>query len=400
MRPLTAESSISFEVLGLPALLDTPPGPLAERFGKWLEGFVLAAAAPPAAPPRLRYALVPVPGRDGEGNSDGDCEGNSDGDGDGDGDGNEWQLLESDTSDTSHASDTSDTGDTSHASDTSDTGDTDDTSTASAPSAPAPIAQGSPPLLFAALQDQLIWRMGDTDAGSRALVHAAALARGGRAVILAGDSHAGKTSLAVTLLGLGFAFLSDEVVALDLLGRVLGCPFPLRLRQSARRHLELLPGGPLAPPTSGGPLAPPTSGGPLAPPTSGGSLAPPTSGGPLAPPTSGGPLDLDSEPFTHHGEPTLIAQVTAAHRAPTGSPIPVVAIVWPRLVSPRDRPSLEQALVPPGEATLRLLGAIFNGQALGERGLDIAAALGRAVPCVTMTGSDLALMGDAIAALV
>lgn len=309
---------IDFAVLGQRARLDAPPGPLAARFGRWLDAFPPSRPDAPPLPPGLHYALSPQAGT---------------------ADAPPWALHEAGT--------------------------------------PEPLAQGSPPLLFAALQDSLIWHLGDTD--SHALLHAAVLARDGRALVLAGDSHAGKTSLAVTLLRLGFTLLSDEVAALDAEGRAHACAFPLRLRQSARRYLALLPGGGLEGP----------------------SLS--------------GALDLDAEPFTHHGEDTLLARVTPPHRALPGLPLPVAAVIWPRLHpppahAPPGRSPLPPAPTPntaspvsarlsPGEAALRLLGAIFNGGPLGERGLDVAAALAKTVPCMTLTGSDLGALGDALAAL-
>jgi hypothetical protein len=47
-------------------------------------------------------------------------------------------------------------------------------------------------------------------------VHAAAVARGGRALVLAGRSHAGKSTLAGWLTAHGWSFLTDEVALLEL----------------------------------------------------------------------------------------------------------------------------------------------------------------------------------------
>jgi hypothetical protein len=55
-------------------------------------------------------------------------------------------------------------------------------------------------------------------------IHAAAVARSGRAVLLPGSSGSGKTTLCARLLQRGADYLSDDSVALDPDGRVLGYP--------------------------------------------------------------------------------------------------------------------------------------------------------------------------------
>ena len=64
---------------------------------------------------------------------------------------------------------------------------------------------------------------------SHVLLHAAALAREGGGLILAGDSGCGKTTLALALAQRGFRFLSDEMAALGRANRLLH-PFPRALR--------------------------------------------------------------------------------------------------------------------------------------------------------------------------
>jgi hypothetical protein len=49
----------------------------------------------------------------------------------------------------------------------------------------------------------------------RVLVHAAAAARGGDAVVIVGPMGAGKSTLVAALVGAGLGYLTDEVVALD-----------------------------------------------------------------------------------------------------------------------------------------------------------------------------------------
>jgi hypothetical protein len=66
---------------------------------------------------------------------------------------------------------------------------------------------------------------------SHFLVHAGAVARGGQGVILAADAANGKTTLVLELVRRGFAFLSDEMAALNRAdGGLHGFPRALRLR--------------------------------------------------------------------------------------------------------------------------------------------------------------------------
>lgn len=69
-------------------------------------------------------------------------------------------------------------------------------------------------------------------------VHAACIASRGRGVLLAGDSGAGKSSLALACAGAGLEFVSDDVVYLLDRDRLLGRPHELRLKPSA---LSLFP---------------------------------------------------------------------------------------------------------------------------------------------------------------
>lgn len=69
-------------------------------------------------------------------------------------------------------------------------------------------------------------------------IHAACVAREGRAVVLCGDSGAGKTSLAYACARRGWTFLSDDATHV-IRGRpdhaVVGRPFRIRFRESARQ---------------------------------------------------------------------------------------------------------------------------------------------------------------------
>jgi hypothetical protein len=59
------------------------------------------------------------------------------------------------------------------------------------------------------------------------ILHAAAVEIDGRAVVLAGDSGAGKSTMAQALIERGAGYISDEYVGLDVRGQVQGVPRPL-----------------------------------------------------------------------------------------------------------------------------------------------------------------------------
>ncbi len=75
---------------------------------------------------------------------------------------------------------------------------------------------------------------------SHFLFHAAVAARQGQAVIIAGESTFGKTTTTLELVRRGFAFLSDEIAAIDRSSRQVH-PFPrtLRIRPDALERVGL-----------------------------------------------------------------------------------------------------------------------------------------------------------------
>jgi len=73
-------------------------------------------------------------------------------------------------------------------------------------------------------------------------VHAGAVVLHGRALLVPGLSHAGKSSLVAELLRRGAAHLSDEYALIDQDGRVHAYPRPLLLRDGRPRQTLLLPG--------------------------------------------------------------------------------------------------------------------------------------------------------------
>jgi hypothetical protein len=73
-----------------------------------------------------------------------------------------------------------------------------------------------------------------------AVVHAGAVVRDGKALLIAGPSGRGKTTLTAALVKRGFAYSSDELAALTAEGTVLRYPTPLRVREGALARLGTL----------------------------------------------------------------------------------------------------------------------------------------------------------------
>lgn len=99
--------------------------------------------------------------------------------------------------------------------------------------------------------DAVLGDLDDVAAGHRSdrlVLHAGAVARDGAVVVIAGASGRGKSTLTAALVQRGFAYLTDEVVALDpATWTVLPYPKPLDLGRAA---LELLGLDPEAAPAS------------------------------------------------------------------------------------------------------------------------------------------------------
>ena len=67
----------------------------------------------------------------------------------------------------------------------------------------------------------------------RLFVHAGVVGWNGRAILVPGASHAGKSTLVAALLAAGATYYSDEYAVLDPQGRVHPFPRPLRLRDAS-----------------------------------------------------------------------------------------------------------------------------------------------------------------------
>jgi len=73
-------------------------------------------------------------------------------------------------------------------------------------------------------------------------VHSGTVLLGGRALLLPGSTHAGKSSLVAELLRRGATYFSDEYALIDSDGRVHPYPRPLLLRNGSPEQFPVLPG--------------------------------------------------------------------------------------------------------------------------------------------------------------
>lgn len=65
-------------------------------------------------------------------------------------------------------------------------------------------------------------------------IHAAAVARARRSIILVGESGAGKTTLTLHLASIGWDYVTDDLVVLDAQGQLMPFPKPLGIKEPAR----------------------------------------------------------------------------------------------------------------------------------------------------------------------
>jgi len=85
---------------------------------------------------------------------------------------------------------------------------------------------------------QEMTRLCETGRGLQAILHAGACGTGAACVLLAGASHAGKSTLCAALMAHGLYCYSDDSAVIDRAFRVAGMPFPLMLRQASWPVLE------------------------------------------------------------------------------------------------------------------------------------------------------------------
>lgn len=193
------------------------------------------------------------------------------------------------------------------------------------------IRNGLAELLFHIEQDLVVWLQAQRP--DLLFLHAAALERGGRIVMLAGDSGQGKSTTAWGLLHHGFRYLSDELCPLE----------PAALRVHAYPHALCL-------------------------------KRPPPPSFPLPPET----LDAGSRLYV----PTA---ALPGGCAPDG--LRLAAVLFVRHVPGRQAPGLER--LGRGEAALRLYTVTLNALAHGNAGLDAVADIAGRVPCYALETGDL-----------
>src|SRR5262249_25017974 len=78
---------------------------------------------------------------------------------------------------------------------------------------------------------QEMTRLCEGDRHMQAILHAGACGPGSGCVLLAGASHAGKSTLCAALMAQGLYCYSDDSAVIDRAFRVAGMPFPLMLRK-------------------------------------------------------------------------------------------------------------------------------------------------------------------------
>jgi hypothetical protein len=164
-----------------------------------------------------------------------------------------------------------------------------------------------------------------------ALIHAGVVVREGGALVLAGCSGRGKSTMTAGLLGRGFAYSSDELAPVTADLRVLRYPLPLRLRDGGLAGL--------------------------------GDLRV--------------VLEVWRRPVRVAGERRHFASPRPELVAPDAS-VPVKMIVFP--VEP-DRSEARVSRVARGTAAIKIMAETLNYAALGQAGFDRAIALATAVPC-------------------
>jgi hypothetical protein len=168
------------------------------------------------------------------------------------------------------------------------------------------------------------------------LLHAAAVARNGKALVLAGNTGAGKTTLATWLVCRGFEYLTDELLCIDTKAMsVNGFARPLHLKK---------PGCALFANVI----------------------------------DMGGDAVMES-PLGSHVSPTRLGARVARSARPC-------ALVLPAY---RAGARFELRPLPKAQAATRLMGCLVNARQRQQHGFDSVSGLMQAVPAFAMTYSDL-----------
>jgi hypothetical protein len=93
---------------------------------------------------------------------------------------------------------------------------------------------------LAVLENHLTQAVAEMAPG-RLFVHAGVVGWNGKAILVPGASHAGKSTLVAALLGAGASYYSDEYAILDAAGRVYPFPRPLQLRDGRQAATKVEP---------------------------------------------------------------------------------------------------------------------------------------------------------------
>lgn len=173
-----------------------------------------------------------------------------------------------------------------------------------------------------------------------ALVHAGVVVRDGRALLIAGPSGRGKSTLTAALVKRGCAYFSDELAALTAEGNVLRYPTPLRLREGALVRL--------------------------------GDLAPEIERWPTTVSGWGERLHLASP-----GPGAVEAEEAAT----------VGMVVFPTV--PQDDVEPRLVDLPLGTAAFRIMAETLNYAACSRLGLDVAIEVAHAASCHELVHGDL-----------
>ena len=179
------------------------------------------------------------------------------------------------------------------------------------------------------------------------LLHAAAVARDGKALVLAGKTGAGKTTLATWLVCRGFDYLTDELLCIDTQAMcVRGFARPLHLKKPGRALFA-------------------------------------------------GVIDM-------HGGAAVMQSPLGTHVSPTRLGARVVHSAWPRaVVLPAYRAGARLDLHPLSktQAATRLMGCLANARERPQHGFEEVSGLVQAVPAFALTYSDLEEAGAQLEAM-
>lgn len=209
---------------------------------------------------------------------------------------------------------------------------------------PADIGLGDPAVSL----DEVVFRLFVHFCTDRLLIHAAAVVRAGRALLLAAPSTSGKTTLTLGLLAHGWNYLSDELAPVDAATLdVAPYPRPLHVRPRTLRVLAAQPA--------------------------------------LEAALRRRVRLVEASPDVTLGIPLAPPLMTAR--------VPLAAIVFPQYV-PGSTPSLEQ--VSPALAMTRLLNQVLNPRTVRGKAMPWALQIARSIPCYAVRVDAL---DEAVAAL-